>query len=104
MELKNLATSLRIAGGRSYNRAALVRAFLSSFEKHYLHSCAHGFDEMMNHWNANNCTTGHQVVVKQETQELEGIAEGVTASGALLLRRPDGTLQEVLSGDLIRAC
>jgi len=100
VELKDIATSLHLEAGDLFNRAALVRAFLTCFEERYLHSCANGFDDVMAVWQEKNCTTGHPVIIQQENQQIEGVAEGITQEGALILRTPEGGIEYIMSGDL----
>jgi BirA family biotin operon repressor/biotin-[acetyl-CoA-carboxylase] ligase len=43
---------------------------------------------------------GREVTARSGGRELRGIARGVSASGALLVEAPDGTLKEVVAGDV----
>jgi BirA family biotin operon repressor/biotin-[acetyl-CoA-carboxylase] ligase len=45
-------------------------------------------------------TIGSRVKVKSANREIEGIAEGINGSGHLLLRQDDGSVQEILAGDV----
>lgn len=99
-ELKTIATSLAIEAGKTFDRAAIARNVLYTFEQRYEQACADGFDAMLAAWRERSCTLGREVTIKQESGHIQGIAEAITPDGALLLRLPDGTLQTVLSGDL----
>ena len=99
-ELQSIATSLAIEGGGSFSRAGLARAILQHFEQRYEEACAGGFDSALTAWRERSCTLGREVTIKQEAGDITGTAEELSSDGALLLRRPDGSLQTVLSGDV----
>ena len=99
-ELQSIATSLAIEAGHPIDRPALTRALLQHFEQRYEQAWTEGFDAMLNTWRERSCTLGRTVTVKQESGNVQGVAEALTAEGALLLRRPDGVLQTMLSGDV----
>ena len=53
-------------------------------------------------WAAELATLGRRVTVRglRDGPALEGLAEGVTADGALLLRTEDGVLRRLRAGDV----
>lgn len=92
------ATSLSHALGRPVDRLALLGAFLQAVEVRYQalragHS-PHG------EWAQHLVTLGQPVTVSGTGLFLQGVAEGVNADGALLVRRDDGRLETVLAGDV----
>lgn len=92
------ATSLSHELGRPLPRLPLLWAFLYAVETRYLalrsgRSC---HDE----WARRLVTVGRPVTVAAPGRVLEGIAEGVDADGALLVRLADGRLETVLAGDV----
>lgn len=50
------------------------------------------------HWQRYSVTLGQRVSVQLPAETLEGLAEGLTKSGALLLRLDDGSTREIVSG------
>jgi BirA family biotin operon repressor/biotin-[acetyl-CoA-carboxylase] ligase len=52
-------------------------------------------------WRDRLSTIGQQVKVVQTDETLIGIAEDVDANGALLIRRADGSLAQVIAGDIM---
>lgn len=92
------ATSLSQELGRPVDRLALLRFLLQAVEDRYVALCRgespHG------EWAQRLITLGQPVVVQQGGEPLVGVAEGVGADGALLLRLPDGRQVRILAGDV----
>jgi BirA family biotin operon repressor/biotin-[acetyl-CoA-carboxylase] ligase len=94
------ATSLAHAQGESVPRLPLLWALLQGVESRYLALQAgrspHG------EWAERLVTLGQAVTVALGEGVVQGIAEGVDADGALLVRSADGGLRRVLAGDVTR--
>ena len=58
-----------------------------------------GFENLLQDWQTVDALHRREVVVTQPKQTLTGIADGVDASGALILRQPNG-VQKIFSGTL----
>jgi BirA family biotin operon repressor/biotin-[acetyl-CoA-carboxylase] ligase len=97
-ELLMPATSLSHELGRHVERLPLLCGLLQAIETRYLalkagHSpCAE--------WAERLVTLGQPVVVSTAVSTIEGVAEGVTGDGALLVRLSDGHLESVMAGDV----
>jgi BirA family biotin operon repressor/biotin-[acetyl-CoA-carboxylase] ligase len=92
------ATSLSQVLGRPVPRLPLLLALLEALERRYLALCrGHSFHR---EWATRLTTLGRRVSVSGGGQVLEGVAEGVTAAGALQVRLDDGRLETVLAGDV----
>jgi BirA family biotin operon repressor/biotin-[acetyl-CoA-carboxylase] ligase len=92
------ATSLAHVLGESVPQLPLLRALLQTVETRYLalqsgHS-PHG------EWAERLVTLGRPVTVALGDGVVQGVAEGVDADGALLVRSADGRLRAVLAGDV----
>ena len=99
-ELAESATSLMEARGQRVPRALFTAALWTRLE-HWLDLHAEmGFAPVRTRWKELSATLGAEVLVKTDRTELRGIAEDVDVSGALLVRREDGTLERVLAGDV----
>lgn len=92
------ATSLSQKAGRPVARASLLRALLQAIESRYL-AMLEG-TQPQDEWAGRLVTLGQPVSVSGAGSVLEGMAEGVDADGALLVRRADGALERVLAGDV----
>ncbi|WP_374018715.1 biotin--[acetyl-CoA-carboxylase] ligase [Paenibacillus thiaminolyticus] len=99
-ELQERATSLKIMTGREVDRASLVAACLQELEQLYRLYEEEGFAPIRTLWEAQSITLGRQVTIETPQGPLQGIAEGLDESGALLLRDKMGTVQKVFSGDV----
>jgi BirA family biotin operon repressor/biotin-[acetyl-CoA-carboxylase] ligase len=97
-ELLVPATSLSQVLGRSVSRLGLLRAFLSEVEARYF--ALRAGDLPTSEWMERLVTLGQRVQVSGAGRTLAGLAEGVNADGALLVRLPDGQLETVLAGDV----
>jgi BirA family biotin operon repressor/biotin-[acetyl-CoA-carboxylase] ligase len=91
------ATSLSAALGRPVARLPLLQRILQEIEAGY-RDVAQG-EALRAAWAARLSTLGQMVRVTGGTED-EGLAEGVDADGALLLRRADGTLAHITVGDV----
>jgi len=99
-EIAATATSLaeQLAPAPAPERAALLVALLQALEDYYeaLRRDRPIYDE----WRERLETIGRQVRVHVGSTVEDGVAEGVAADGALLLRRADGSLLRLLAGDV----
>ena len=92
------ATSLAHLLGRRVERLPLLWAFLRSVEARY-NELELG-DSLHREWAARLDTLGKPVTVAEGDRVLAGVAEGVDANGALLVRLAGGQLQTVVAGDV----
>ena len=96
-EIAATATSLSAALGRPVARLPLLQSILQEIEAGY-RDVAQG-EALRAAWAARLGTLGQVVRVTGGIED-EGLAEGVDADGALLLRRADGTLAHITVGDV----
>jgi BirA family transcriptional regulator, biotin operon repressor / biotin---[acetyl-CoA-carboxylase] ligase len=99
-DIAAIATSLRIAaGGREHSREALLIAMLTSIDSFTRMLAEGGRDPVMKMFTrASSYVSGKRVVVEQADSVIEGITDGLDASGFLYVRRPDGTRTTILAG------
>ncbi len=96
--ISGTATSLKDELERTVLRAIIIRYLLTEFERLYLQLPAG--ESIYKAWRVRLETLGKSVEVKTGSEILEGIAESVDESGALMLRRTDGTLIKCVAGDV----
>ncbi|NCD34439.1 MAG: biotin--[acetyl-CoA-carboxylase] ligase [Spartobacteria bacterium] len=101
-EVRNIATSLAVIGGRTYSRSDVLKAVLAHLEQWYEQSLKDQFALVHERWCAISCTLGRQVCIRQDRGDVEGVAEALLPEGGLLIRQADGTTTTVISGDIIR--
>jgi BirA family biotin operon repressor/biotin-[acetyl-CoA-carboxylase] ligase len=97
-EISNTATSLNKESDRVVSRTKIIRSLLTELERLYLALPAG--EPIYEAWRDRLATLGKRVKVKSGDRTLEGTAEAVDESGALMLRHADGTLTRVIAGDV----
>ena len=99
-ELIDRATSLYLASGKHFSRAALVEAVCESFEHYYeifmRTQDLSGLQAEYDSWMVNK---DRQVCILDPRGEYEGKALGITEHGELLVETPDG-IRNVDSGEV----
>lgn len=99
-EMAERATSLAVELGRPLHRLPLLRACLEQMEHLYDLLRAGREEEVWAAWRDRLGTLDRSVEVDMAEGHLSGIAVDVDRSGALLVRRGDGTVVRVLAGDV----
>lgn len=97
-DLVMAATSLSREMGGKVARLRLLWALLEALEARYVALLQGG--EPQGEWAGRLLTLGRRVSVSGAGRALEGVAEGVDADGALLVRCADGRLERILAGDV----
>jgi BirA family transcriptional regulator, biotin operon repressor / biotin---[acetyl-CoA-carboxylase] ligase len=100
VELRKIATSLRIESGKPVSRADLATAILRELDRDYARICAGKFAEVADEWEAHCTTIGQRVVICMGDRKLRGRAEALDDDGALVLRSEHGHLERVIGGDV----
>jgi BirA family biotin operon repressor/biotin-[acetyl-CoA-carboxylase] ligase len=100
-ELRDLATSLRIAAGRPLDRVSFAEALVARLEREIERFRAEGFEPVLEAWKKFFRMRGSRVRVGGPgvAREAEGLVLGVDADGALLLRTGT-TIERILAGDV----
>jgi BirA family biotin operon repressor/biotin-[acetyl-CoA-carboxylase] ligase len=93
-----LATSLGDELDKNVSPADVVRQLLVEMERLYL-ALPDG-EDVYQEWRDRLDTLGKRVCVISGGTRLEGIAESVDRSGALILRQDDGSLASIIAGDV----
>jgi BirA family biotin operon repressor/biotin-[acetyl-CoA-carboxylase] ligase len=97
-ELAERATSLRIALGRSLDRARLLAGFLNAFEPIYDDFLARGPGLGLAQWRR-YADLGRMCRIDRDGARVEGIATDIDDSGALLVRDDAGRVHRLISGE-----
>jgi len=98
-ELAARATSLRIARGLRLERVEVLAAFVRAFEPIYDHFVVHGPAAALATWNQ-HAVLGQPCTIEQGGSRIEGIAQGVDRSGALLIRSASGDVISLHAGEV----
>jgi biotin-[acetyl-CoA-carboxylase] ligase BirA-like protein len=99
-ELWKNATSLKTELGRNINLERLFRTLLENLESTYLQSIKKGFSPLLREWKTFATFLGTQVEVTDVNEEWVGVALDVNADGSLRLELQDGTLKDIVVGDV----
>lgn len=100
LELKKLATSLRIEAGKMISRADLAVTVLRELDREYARVCAGDFEAIADEWEEHCGTIGQPVTIQIGERRVHGRAEALDDDGALLVRTEHGHLERVTGGDV----
>ncbi len=100
LELRSVATSLRMVAGFEISRVELAAALLENLDRDYARICRGGFGEVADEWEEHCTTLGREVTVQMGHRTIQGRAESLDDDGALLVRTEHGLLERVIGGDL----
>lgn len=100
VELQDVASTLKRETGSDISRRLLLQAILEELEQRYEEIRREGFATVFSTWRTMNCTLGFQVSVVTADQQFTGLAIDIDAEGALLVKKMDGLIERVLSGDV----
>jgi BirA family biotin operon repressor/biotin-[acetyl-CoA-carboxylase] ligase len=99
-EIRDVATSLRIAGGEAVSRPELATRILRELDRDYARVCGGDFEGLADEWESRCTTIGQNVAIRIGERLLKGRAESLDADGALLIRTQHGRLERIIGGDV----
>lgn len=102
-ELAARAMTLEQAAGYQVSRETLLEELLRRLDALYdllQSSGAEAQQSIRDRWRARLVMLGQRIMVRQDAGAFTGVAEDVTADGALLLRQDDGTQRIITWGDV----
>lgn len=100
-DIKATATSLYIESGKIQKRSEIIAAIMEAFEGYYdTFIKTQDMSGLIEEYNANLVNLGNEVCVLDLAGEFRGVSEGINKEGALLVRLADGTLKEIISGEV----
>jgi BirA family biotin operon repressor/biotin-[acetyl-CoA-carboxylase] ligase len=97
---RGIATSLAERCGEYVSRVRLVQSILAEFDALYTAFLASGFDALREEWKALDSTVGSWVKVSDAEGEIKGKALDIDGEGFLLVRKENGNVKRVISGDV----
>ena len=99
-EVRQTATSLKLAAGEEICRAGLAAEILRELDADYARVRAGKFPEIADEWEAACVTIGKNVTVHVGERKFRGRAEALDDDGALLVRTEHGHLERIIGGDV----
>jgi BirA family transcriptional regulator, biotin operon repressor / biotin---[acetyl-CoA-carboxylase] ligase len=101
-ELKAIATSLRMAGGKAYSRAQILAALLKELDRYYRLLLAEGTAAIARRWaSASSYAEGKRIRVLGNSGGFTATTMGLEPNGALRIRREDGREEALVSGEVV---
>ncbi|HUI40644.1 MAG TPA: biotin--[acetyl-CoA-carboxylase] ligase [Terriglobia bacterium] len=101
-ELREIATSLRLEGGKVYARAQILAALLRELEKEYRLLLAEGSAAIVKRWSAvSSYARDKRIRVLTSAGSFEAITAGLEPGGALRVRREDGREEALVAGEIV---
>ncbi|MDI9394037.1 MAG: biotin--[acetyl-CoA-carboxylase] ligase [Euryarchaeota archaeon] len=97
------STTLKVELGKHIRRASFLQDFLFELEQQYINFTTQPFSNILDEWLTLSDTIGRDVKVTTPSRIIEGRAVGVTPDGGLIIRKTDGTKEEVIAGRCIYA-
>ncbi len=100
-EISETATSVSIETGKGVMRQVLAASVLFEFEEIYKHFVKDGsIKGFIDEYKGNSAILGRSIRVLGKKEEIEGLAEDITEEGHLVVKLPDGTRSEIMSGEV----
>lgn len=100
-EILDKVTSLRIAnGGEGFDRTTIISDFLQEWEQLYLLYLDKGFGPIITLWEALSVSLNQPARLITPQGIIDGVPIGLDASGALTVRKEDGSTVVVFSAEM----
>lgn len=101
LELKEKATSLKIATGKHIERAKLIAEILGFIELYTKMYEKHGFGPIKLLWEGYSNISGKRIRAVMLNETVEGTALGISEEGLLELRLDNGGVRGIYSADIV---
>jgi len=92
-------TSISAEVGHEVDRASFLARILKEFESRYLLIEGGEFEAIIREWKSLSCTLEKRVLIRTLKNSFEGDAIDIDEFGALIIRKDNGKLERVISGD-----
>ncbi len=100
-DIAKVATSIRCEVKHSVRRSSIIVNFEKAFEKYYARFIkTQDLSLIKDEYNKVLVNIGRTVKIIEKNNEYTGKALGIDETGCLLVEREDGTVEEVLSGEV----
>ena len=100
-ELKKSGTSLYLETGESYDRSLIVAKIMEALEEYYEEFVkTEDMSGLLELYNEKLVNRGQEVCVLAPSGDFRGIARGINETGGLMVELEDGSLTEVISGEV----
>ncbi|MDP2945339.1 MAG: biotin--[acetyl-CoA-carboxylase] ligase [Atribacterota bacterium] len=100
-DIQENTISLKEVLGKEVLRVKMVQIFLQEFEKYYESLKRREFSSILREWKLYSHTLGRKIRVDMGERIVTGEAVNINEEGALILKKEDGELVEIISGTII---
>lgn len=100
-DIQKNTISLKETSGKEISRVKLAQTFLQEFEKYYEILKGREFSSILKEWKLYSHTLGKKIKVDIGEKIITGEAMDISGSGALILKKEDGELIEIISGTIV---
>ena len=97
--MKTPVTSLSVETGEDINRAKFLAVVLREFERRYNLIEEGEFESIIREWKSLSLTLEKRVRITTPRKTIEGEAMDIDDHGALIIKKDNGMVEKVLSGD-----
>jgi BirA family transcriptional regulator, biotin operon repressor / biotin---[acetyl-CoA-carboxylase] ligase len=102
-EIRDRATSLRLASGRIQSRIEILLEFFEEFENIYMDFERKGPAGVIEQWTGSSSfANGRKIEIHDGVRRVSGITRGLNPLGALRVEQKGGQVDEIYSGDVVR--
>jgi len=101
-DIQENTISLKEVSGKEVLRVMLIQTFLQEFEKYYDKFKRKEFLSILEEWKLNSHTLGKKVRVDMGEKIITGEAVNINEEGALILKKEDGKLINIISGTICK--
>lgn len=99
-EIQDIAISLKKFSGIDYDRRKIISAILNRFEDNYDMFKEHGISCFREDLKKYSVLIGERVKISLIEDEFEGEAVDISDDGSLLVKKDDGEIRNVISGEV----
>ena len=99
-DIRDTATSLKLAAGKEINRIKLAAAVLNRWEVNYLEFLESGFSRIKSRWKEHAVNLGQPVTVYTLQETIRGRALDIDDEGMLLVQDQQGKIHKIVAGDV----
>ena len=100
-DIREMTTSLKEALRKEISRVRLVQMFLKEFERYYKLFKRREFSSILKEWKSCSHTLGKKIKINIGENVVTGEAIDINERGALILKKKNGELIEIISGTII---
>lgn len=100
-DIQEKIISLQEFLGKEISRVRLAQILLEEFEKYYERLKRREFSSILKEWKLYSHTLGRKIKINMGGKVVSGEAIDINEEGALILKKEDGELLEIISGTII---